>query len=149
MICPCCGEEYDIVEGQSACQGCPASGMCSLARCPHCGYESAREPGFLGRLKGLFMPPPPRPPDCPQDIANGRAHCSLADLEAGEGAVVEGFRQHANVRKFLSMGILPGTHVTIVKTWPAFVVRAGYSEFAFDRTLAAIVKVHRLGERGK
>jgi Fe2+ transport system protein FeoA len=148
MICPCCGEEYNVSEGQSACQGCPASRMCALTRCPHCGYESAKEPGFVSRLKAFFMPQPLRPPDCPQDTADRRMPMSLADLEAGDTAVVEGFREHAHVRKFLSMGILPGTHVVLVKKSPAVVIRAGYSEFAFDRTLAGIVKVHRLGDRG-
>lgn len=48
------------------------------------------------------------------------------------------------MKKFIALGILPGTHVTIVKHTPTVVLRVGYSEFAFDRPLASTVKVHRV-----
>jgi len=68
----------------------------------------------------------------------------LSNLRSGESAVIEKFLQIGNVRKFLSLGILPGTHVTIVRHSPAVVLRVGYSEFALDRALASTVQVHRL-----
>ncbi len=45
MRCPLCGIE--VTEGAPACKGCAASKGCSLLRCPNCGYEIPKEPGFM------------------------------------------------------------------------------------------------------
>jgi Fe2+ transport system protein FeoA len=71
----------------------------------------------------------------------------LCDLEKGEHAIIERFEELGHVRKFLSLGLLPGTSITLLKASPAVVVRAGYSEFALDRALAATVSVRRLSAR--
>ena len=71
----------------------------------------------------------------------------LNEVGEGESAEVVKFTDTANQRKFLSLGILPGTVIQIVRRWPAVVLRVGYSEFAFDHALAATVVVRRL-DRG-
>ncbi|MBX7245661.1 MAG: ferrous iron transport protein A [Candidatus Sumerlaeaceae bacterium] len=68
----------------------------------------------------------------------------LSDLAKGETALIERFSDLAHVRKFLSLGILPGTSITVLKQSPAVVLRVGYSEFAFDRRLAGTVQVRRM-----
>ena len=70
----------------------------------------------------------------------------LSDLKQGQDAIIEAFEDLAHVRKFLSLGILPGTQVHIIKRFPAVVLRAGYSEFAFDRRLAKTVRVQAIEE---
>ena len=48
-------------------------------------------------------------------------------------------------RKLASLGLLPGTDVQLVQTFPVFVVRSGYTEIALDGALARHVRVHPLG----
>lgn len=150
MRCACCGSELTEAAAREACASCLARNGCRLIRCPHCGYESAREPGVLSALRrivhyvwwlvrgrrvsdsGVCLPAMP-----------------LCDLRKGEHAVIERFEELGHVRKFLSLGLLPGTSITMLKASPAVVVRAGYSEFAFDRTLAGTVMVRRLTARNR
>lgn len=146
MICPCCGNEFSEAQGMDACNGCLARKACGLIKCPTCSYETTREPGIVQRFRSIFsgdkrvrpFPPPRMPADCPVVL-------SLADLRQGDSASIEKFLNTSEMRKFLALGILPGTRVTVIKDSPAVVLRVGYSEFAFDRDLASTVRVHRLG----
>ncbi len=45
--------------------------------------------------------------------------------------------------RLASAGVLPGTEVTLVQRWPAFVLRIGYAELAIDRETAALIRVRR------
>jgi len=40
------------------------------------------------------------------------------------------------------MGILPGTHITVIQRFPSYVFQVGYSQFAVDRHLAEVIYVH-------
>lgn len=51
VTCGFCGQEFVEDRSQATCQACPLSKGCSLMRCPHCGYENAKEPGWLLKLK--------------------------------------------------------------------------------------------------
>ncbi|MFO7894243.1 MAG: hypothetical protein R6U63_10945 [Longimicrobiales bacterium] len=51
VTCGFCGREFVEDRSQATCQACPLSKGCSLMRCPHCGYENAKEPGWLIKLK--------------------------------------------------------------------------------------------------
>lgn len=115
-----------------------------MTRCPSCGYEEARTPRFLARVLSFFAGARLRGASGRQAGADtASAQALLSELRAGESAVVEKFLKVADVRKFLSLGVLPGTHVTVVRHSPVVVLRVGYSEFAFDRALASTVQVHR------
>ncbi|MGI8905486.1 MAG: FeoA family protein [Candidatus Sumerlaeaceae bacterium] len=147
MICSACKYEFTGEEAKVACTTCASSGGCGKARCPKCGYETITEPGVIGLMRRLFRR---RPAVVDADVVTQSApgNCcgevNLADLKRGESGIIEKYAEIAHVRKFLSMGILPGTHVTVLRHSPAVVLRVGYSEFAFDRRLAGTVQVHRL-----
>jgi hypothetical protein len=51
ITCGFCGQSFVEDRTQAACQACPLSKACSLVRCPHCGFENAKEPGWLAKLK--------------------------------------------------------------------------------------------------
>jgi hypothetical protein len=51
LTCGFCGAEFVEDTGQAACQSCPLSRGCGLVRCPHCGYENPRQPGWLMKLR--------------------------------------------------------------------------------------------------
>ena len=46
MICGFCHQEFRPEEAEKTCQACPLRG-CGLLRCPRCGYEMPREPGWV------------------------------------------------------------------------------------------------------
>ena len=156
-------------------------GSCGLVKCPECGYETPREPGFLGRMLKAFgrtpvaevvpdqqhclvedsatraargmddddVPVPkgaaPEVPAAEQSTGAiaPRPGTTLASLRQGDTAYIERFAAPEHARKFLSLGILPGTSITVLKQFPAIILRVGYSEFAFDRKLASTVIVRR------
>src|ERR1043166_9612868 len=140
MICSCCRHEYDETAARVAYNDCLARKGCGLLRCPNCGFESAPGTSPLLRLRRAFGIPraktDPGKPEGALCASDGSFVTTLAELRNGEGAIVQEFSEQRHVRKFLSLGILPGTHVTLVKDFPAVVLRVGYSEFALDRALA-------------
>jgi DtxR family Mn-dependent transcriptional regulator len=50
--------------------------------------------------------------------------------------------------KLMAMGLYPGATIELMRRRPSFVYRSGYSEFAIDRELAALVML-RLEDEAK
>jgi Fe2+ transport system protein FeoA len=144
LTCPACNHQFDEAAARgTACGACLAAGACGLVKCPECGYESPREPGVLQRFFAFLAG---RRPAVGGSKPFGGAcldAVTLAMLRDGESAVIEKLGDIAHARKFLSLGLLPGTTVTVLKSSPAVVLRVGYSEFALDRALASTVQVRR------
>lgn len=67
----------------------------------------------------------------------------LTELREGELAAVTCLDAPggASARKLSALGLLPGTDVELVQSFPVWVVRSGYAEIALDRTLADHVRV--------
>lgn len=53
-VCGFCGLELEEEQVAKACSGCGAFGGCKLVKCPRCGYEQAREPDWLKRIRSWF-----------------------------------------------------------------------------------------------
>lgn len=51
LTCGFCGADFVEDPGQAACQSCPLSRACGLVRCPRCGYENPKRPGWLTKLR--------------------------------------------------------------------------------------------------
>ncbi len=45
------------------------------------------------------------------------------------------------VQKLVAMGILPGAEIKVIRNFPSYVFQVGYSQFAVDRPLAAVIYV--------
>jgi transposase len=54
MKCSFCQRQFDPEAATAACGHCPSSGGCHLIKCPHCGYESPREPKSALWLRKFF-----------------------------------------------------------------------------------------------
>jgi rubredoxin len=54
--CGFCGAEFEEDRGQPTCEACPLSKACGFVRCPECGYENPRSPGWLDRVKEWLRP---------------------------------------------------------------------------------------------
>jgi len=51
MTCPYCRREFDADQARDACKGCRSGGGCRNVKCPYCGYETPREPRWIGWLR--------------------------------------------------------------------------------------------------
>jgi len=45
----------------------------------------------------------------------------------------------------MSMGVLPGTSLTLMRTYPSYIFKVGQSEFAVDEELAREIFVRQEG----
>ena len=72
---------------------------------------------------------------------------SLCELPEGEVARIArvDFRNPREFRKFMAMGVLPGSEITLIRRRPVCVFRIGESEFAIDDELAQAIIVERTG----
>ncbi len=53
MKCPLCGYEFDEAQAQQACSGCSLLKKCELVRCPNCNFETAPEPEWIKKFRGM------------------------------------------------------------------------------------------------
>ncbi len=69
---------------------------------------------------------------------------ALCDLCPGQEGVVAYLKAESegDMRKFLAMGLLPGTRLRLEQRFPAYVFALGHSRFVIDRELAQAVQVH-------
>lgn len=67
----------------------------------------------------------------------------LTALREGQSGMISCLAGPASTHaaRLASMGVLPGTRITLVQRYPAFVFRLGYAEFAVDEDLAARIGV--------
>lgn len=69
----------------------------------------------------------------------------LTELKAGdEGAIAYILTEDdTKMRKLMAMGVLPGNSIVLMQTFPSYIFRVGYSEFAIDTNLAREIFVRR------
>jgi len=92
----------------------------------------------------------PIPPGscCEQARAEGTVGVvALTELKPGEPGEIA-YLAASDVRKMqklMSMGVLPGTSVTLLRTYPSYIFKVGQSEFAVDEELAGEIFVRKEG----
>lgn len=75
--------------------------------------------------------------------AGGDASRPLSTARRGDRVVVvsfDGAPPHER-HKLMALGILPGSLLSVLQRHPAFVIAAGYTQFALDRETAASILV--------
>lgn len=88
----------------------------------------------------------PIPPGtcCEQARVSGEVGVvALTELKPGEPGEIA-YLAASDVRKMqklMSMGVLPGTSVTLLRTYPSYIFKVGHSEFAVDEDLAREIYV--------
>ena len=93
----------------------------------------------------------PIPPGtcCEQARAEGAVGVvALTELKPGEAGEIAylAASDDRKMQKLMSMGVLPGTSVTLTRTYPSYIFKVGQSEFAVDEELAREIFVRQ--ERG-
>jgi DtxR family Mn-dependent transcriptional regulator len=90
----------------------------------------------------------PIPPGscCEQARATGAVGVvALTELKPGEPGEIA-YLAASDVRKMqklMTMGVLPGTSVTLLRTYPSYIFKVGHSEFAVDEELAREIFVRK------
>ncbi|HLB25251.1 MAG TPA: metal-dependent transcriptional regulator [Nitrospirota bacterium] len=96
------------------------------------------------------------PPSCPHGKPIPQGNCCkklshhmkplvmpMKDLEPGSRARITFIapRDHSRMDRLSTLGIVPGTEITLHQKKPAFVIRAGETELALDMEIAAEIYV--------
>jgi hypothetical protein len=55
LTCGFCSRDFVEDPSQQACRSCPLATACGQARCPHCGYDNPKEPGWISRLRSWLQ----------------------------------------------------------------------------------------------
>lgn len=88
--------------------------------------------------------PIPPGPCCEEGAQSaGKLVAPLVELQIGEGGRVAYLQatESSRLRELMSIGLLPGAPVRLLRTTPAYVVAVGESEFALDENMARAVYV--------
>lgn len=68
----------------------------------------------------------------------------LAELRPGEKAVVTALPPGGkHLARLLAFGILPGTAIEVLQTFPVYVLAIGHTRLAVDKEIAAIIKINK------
>ncbi len=119
FACPLCGCRFPEAAGKTACRGCPLAFGCGLIKCPNCGY------------------------DLPRQGSSAQAAAPLSRLKNGQVGKVADISTPKldQLQKLTAMGILPGTSISILQTYPTYVFQSGQTQFAVDKDIADAIYV--------
>jgi len=51
-------------------------------------------------------------------------------------------RSRRDIQKLMAMGVLPGSHIKLIRRFPSYVFQVGFSQFTVDESLASVIFVH-------
>ncbi len=70
---------------------------------------------------------------------------ALTELRSGEAGEIAylAASDDKKMQKLMSMGVLPGSHVTLTQKFPSYIFKVGNSQFAVDDTLAREIHIRR------
>ena len=148
MTCSFCGTVFEEDGARHECRECAFAGGCRSVRCPNCHYESPEVDGWIKKISewGEKMVKKWKGGEAggaatPQ--AGVLPVVSLAKMDpGGSGVVVElVVGSDGQASKCLSLGILPGTAITLHKRTPSYIFSIGFSQFAVDEGMASVILV--------
>ncbi len=69
----------------------------------------------------------------------------LTELKSGEEGEIAYIQTEDNrkMQKLMAMGVLPGNRVVLMQSFPSYIFRVGFSEFAIDTALAREIFIRR------
>jgi DtxR family Mn-dependent transcriptional regulator len=70
----------------------------------------------------------------------------LTELKSGEEGTIAYIQTEDSkkMQKMVAMGVLPGNRIRILRTFPSYIFRVGYAEFAIDANMAREIFVNSL-----
>jgi DtxR family Mn-dependent transcriptional regulator len=69
----------------------------------------------------------------------------LTELKAGDEGEIAYIQTDDNrkMQKLMAMGVLPGNQVVLMQSFPSYIFRVGFSEFAIDTALAREIFIRK------
>ena len=69
----------------------------------------------------------------------------LTELKSGQEGEIAYLQSgdDAKMRKLMALGVLPGNRINLLQTFPSYIFRVGFSEFAIDTAMAREIFVRR------
>jgi DtxR family Mn-dependent transcriptional regulator len=87
------------------------------------------------------------PGDCCEEARNSGdlGVVPLTELKPGEEGAIAYILTEDNkkMQKLMAMGVLPGNSIVLMQSFPSYIFRVGYSEFAIDTAMAREIFVRR------
>ena len=87
------------------------------------------------------------PGDCCEEARNSGdlGVVPLTELKPGEEGAIAYILTEDNkkMQKLMAMGVLPGNSIVLMQSFPSYIFRVGYSEFAIDTDMAREIFVRR------
>lgn len=119
-----------------------------------CAFEHLLRQGVDTKLCTLLNHPatcphgnPIPPGDCCEQAQRLGAPGIVAMTELKAGATGDiaylAASDDKKMQKLMSMGVLPGSKITLVQKFPSFVFNVGHSQFAVDESLARQIHIRR------
>lgn len=120
-----------------------------------CEFEHSLHHGLDERICTLLG----HPKTCPHGRPIPRGKCcraqqksstpavvALATMKKDESGVIAylSSRQMETVQKLLALGVLPGSTISVMQTYPSIVFQVGHTQVAIDNTLASDIFVRRM-----
>jgi DtxR family Mn-dependent transcriptional regulator len=70
---------------------------------------------------------------------------ALTELKSGEEGEIAYIQteDHKKMQKLMAMGVLPGNRIRLYQTFPSYIFRVGFSEFAIDTNMAREIFIRR------
>ena len=70
---------------------------------------------------------------------------TLTELKPGESGEIAYIltEDSKKMQKLMAMGVLPGNSINLMQSFPSYIFRVGYSEFAIDTAMAREIFVRR------
>jgi DtxR family transcriptional regulator, Mn-dependent transcriptional regulator len=74
----------------------------------------------------------------------------LTELKSGEEGRIAYIQTEDNkkMQKLVAMGVLPGNSIRLMQSFPSYIFRVGYSEFAVDAEMAREIFISRRPDKG-
>jgi len=69
----------------------------------------------------------------------------LTELKSGEAGEIAYLQSNddTKMRKLMALGVLPGNRIELIQTFPSYIFRVGFSEFAIDMAMAREIIVRK------
>lgn len=124
MKCKLCGYQFNKKQAIQSCASCPLTFNCPLVKCPNCNYEWP----YHSEEKNKLAP--------------------LISLKGGEKGIIDSIctSQTEHLKKIISLGIMPGLTIEMIKRFPTLLCQIGFSQFALDDEIAKYILVSKINQ---
>lgn len=135
MRCQLCGFEFDETE-MSCHASCALGKHCAIVCCPNCGYQVVDE--SKSKLAQALTRAIHRARGRPAGSEAPSLTRRLSEMRPGQSGTVVSIdaRKAARLDRLSTLGVVPGSQVTLVQRQPAYVLRAGFTELSLEREVA-------------